>query len=81
MEYPSAALVRLMHLFVPQVHARYFPILIPDREPLSIAHLLDGLDILFAPHFGAARMTASMAVPVEYLASLSAEAPLLELWG
>jgi hypothetical protein len=70
MDSPSTELVRLMQQFVPQLQARYYPVLIPDHDPPSIAEVLDGLHTVFASHFGEARVTAALAVPVEYLAYL-----------
>jgi hypothetical protein len=69
MDYPSAELVRLMREFVTHFQADY-PILFPDRERLSSDMLLQRLHALFAPYFGEARVTASLAVPLDYLAYL-----------
>jgi hypothetical protein len=70
MEYPSVELVRLMQQFVPQFR-RDYPILISDHQPLSIDGVLQGLHAVFAPTFGVASVTASLAVPVDYLAYLT----------
>jgi hypothetical protein len=70
MDSPSAELMRLMQQFVPQLHARYYPVLIPDHEPLSIERMLQGLRAVFAPYLGETRVTVSLAVPVDYLAYL-----------